>query len=303
MTLFAFLAVYLLWGSNYLAMKIGVESIPPLMLAGVRSLIGGLLLFGWGIWRGGAGPTRREWGIASVIGGCMFLGAHGGLFWAIQRVPSGVASLFVATVPIWMTLSQRLTEPHHHIGPRTIAGIAGGALGLVVLVGPGQFMTGQAIDPIGAVVLIGVALLWTTGSTIARRTAPPSISVATGSYLLAGGSMLVVVSGLAGEFPLLATHPVSGRSIAALAYLIVCGSLIAFSAYNYLLRRSTLAKVSTYAYVNPLVAIALGWAFGGETLDARVGIAAALIIGSVALSLTAAGTGHRGIANQQSGNR
>jgi drug/metabolite transporter (DMT)-like permease len=289
LTLFAFLAVYLLWGSNYLAMKIGVESIPPLMLAGVRSLIGGLLLFGWGRWRGGAGPTRREWGIASIIGGCMFLGAHGGLFWAIQRVPSGVASLFVATVPIWMTFSQRLTEPQHHIGARTLVGIAGGALGLVVLVGPGQFVAGEAIEPAGAVVLIGVAIAWTIGSTIARRTAPPSISVATGSYLLAGGSMLMVVSWLVGEFPRMAAQSVTGRSVVALGYLIVCGSLIAFSAYNYLLRHSTLAKVSTYAYVNPLVAIALGWAFGGESLNARIGIAAALIIGSVALSLSATG--------------
>ena len=283
----AFAAVYLIWGSAYLAMKIGVESIPPLLLAGVRSVIAGGALYAWGRWRGGPPPTAGQWGLAAVIGGMMFLGGHGGLFWAIQRVPSGVASLFIATIPIWMTLSQFLTEPVHRVGPRTVIGIVGGAIGISILVGPGQFGGGEAIDPVGAVVLIGVAILWTIGSTIARRTAPRSLTVTTGSYLLAGGIMLLVASTMAGEMQVVQEQAILLRSVVAVAYLIVFGSIITFSAYNYLLRHSTLAKLSTYAYVNPVIALFLGWMFASEVLNSRVIMAATLVIGSVALNLSA----------------
>jgi drug/metabolite transporter (DMT)-like permease len=286
----SFAAVYLVWGSAYLAMKVGVESIPPLLLAGVRSMLAGSVLYGWGRWRGGPRPTAGQWGLAAVIGGMMFLGGHGGLFWAIQRVPSGVAALFIATIPIWMTLSQFLTEPVHRVGPRTVIGIVGGAVGIAILVGPGQIVGGEAIDPLGAAVLIGVAILWTIGSTLARRTAPRSIAVTTGSYLLAGGIMLLIASTLAGEAQLVAERPVLPRSVVALTYLIVFGSIITFSAYNYLLRHTTLAKLSTYAYVNPLIALCFGWMFANEVLSFRVVTAAALVLGSVALNLSVPAT-------------
>jgi drug/metabolite transporter (DMT)-like permease len=145
---------------------------------------------------------------------------------------------------------------------------------------------GEAIDPLGATVLIGVAILWTIGSALARRTAPRSIAVTTGSYLLAGGIMLLVVSTLAGEVQVVQDRPVLFRSVVALAYLIVFGSIITFSAYNYLLRRSTLAKLSTYAYVNPLVALFLGWMFANEALSFRVIAATTLVVGSVSLNLS-----------------
>ncbi len=257
--LLAFAAVYILWGSMYLAMKIGVESIPPLMLAGLRSLIAGAVLYGWGRLRGAAPPTRREWRLAALVGSFMFLGAHGGLFWAVQRVPSGVASLFIATIPIWMTITQYLSEPANRISVRTIVGIAGGAVGIYLLVDSGRLLGGDRIDPLGAAVLIAVAISWTLGSLVARRTAPSSLAVATGSYLLCGGIMLMTVSGLAGEV----------------------------SAYNWLLRHTTLAALSTYAYVNPLVAVLLGWAFAGEALSARVVTSTAIILTSVALNLSA----------------
>jgi drug/metabolite transporter (DMT)-like permease len=283
----AFAAVYVVWGSMYLAMRVGVESIPPFMLAGLRSLIAGGLLYGWGRVRGAPAPTSREWRLSALIGGLMFLGGHGSLFWAVQRVPSGVASLFVATMPIWMTIAQYVTERSRPIDLRTVVGIAGGAAGIFLLVDPGNLLGGERIDPLGATVLVGVAVVWTLGSVVAQRTAPRSLSVATGSYLLAGGAMLMAVSALAGEPGVVAVRPVSGRSVLALGYLIVFGSVITFSAYNWLLRHISLSAVSTYAYVNPLVAVFLGWMFAGEPLSARVLTAAAVIILSVALNLSA----------------
>jgi drug/metabolite transporter (DMT)-like permease len=283
----AFTAVYLVWGSMYLAMRVGVESIPPLMLAALRSLIAGAILYGWGRLRGGAPPTPREWRVAAVVGGLLFFGAHGSLFWAVQRVPSGVASLFVATIPIWMTITQYLTEPRRRVGGSTVVGIAGGAFGIFLLVGPGQLLGGERIDPVGAVVLVGVAIFWTLGSAVAKRTAPRSLPVATGSYLLAGGTMLAVASVAVGEPALVATRPVLSRSVVALGYLVVFGSVITFSAYNWLLRHTSLSAVSTYAYVNPLVAVLLGWGFAGEPLSPRVLVATAVILSSVALSLSA----------------
>jgi len=284
----AFTAIYVVWGSMYLAMRVGVESIPPLMLAGLRSLVAGGMLYGWRRLRGGAAPTRREWRVAVLVGGLLFLGAHGSLFWAVQRVPSGVASLFVATIPIWMTIVQYLTE-RRRVGLRTIVGIAGGAVGIFLLVDPGQILGGERIDPVGAVVLVGVAMFWTAGSAVAQRTAQRSLTVSTGPYLLAGGSMLMVVSAGSGEFSVLAGRPVVARSVIALGYLIVFGSVITFSAYNWLLRHTSLSVVSTYAYVNPLVAVFLGWAFAGEALTGRVLTATAIILSSVALSLSAQG--------------
>ena len=212
--------------------------------------------------------------------------------------------MFIATIPIWMTLAQFLTEPAHRVGPRTVIGIVGGAVGIAILVGPGQLVGGEAIDPLGAAVLIGVAILWTIGSALARRTAPRSIAVTTGSYLLAGGIMLLVASTLAGEAQLFEERAALFRSVVALAYLIVFGSIIAFSAYNYLLRHSTLAKLSTYAYVNPLVALFLGWMFANEALDFRVIAAATLVVGSVALNLSARATPvDRGVPEPGTGGR
>jgi len=284
----AFAAVYVVWGSMYLAMRIGVESIPPLMLAGLRSLVAGVVLYAWGRLRGGAAPTRGEWRVAALIGGLLFLGAHGSLFWAVQRVPSGVASLFVATIPIWMTIAQYLTD-RRAVGFRTVIGIAGGAVGILLLVDPGQILGGERIDPAGAVVLVGVAMFWTAGSAVAQRTVQRSLTVSTGSYLLAGGTLLMVVSAASGELSVMAARPVLGRSVVALGYLIVFGSVITFSAYNWLLRHTSLSAVSTYAYVNPLVAVGLGWAFAGEALSSRILAAAALILSSVALSVSAQG--------------
>ncbi len=271
----------------YLAMRIGVESIPPFMLAGLRSLVAGGLLYGWGRLRGAAPPTPREWRLAALVGGLMFLGGHGSLFWAVERVPSGVASLFVATMPIWMTITQYVTDRSRRIDARTVVGIVGGAAGIFLLVDPGNLLGGERLDPLGSAVLVGVAIVWTLGSAVAQRTAPHSLPVATGSYLLAGGAMLIAVSALAGEPGVLVTRPVLARSVLALGYLIVFGSVITFSAYNWLLRHTSLSAVSTYAYVNPLVAVFLGWAVAGEPLGARVLGAAAIIVSSVAISLSA----------------
>jgi drug/metabolite transporter (DMT)-like permease len=283
----AFAAVYLLWGSTYVAIRFAVESIPPLVLAGLRSMVAGVLLFGFATWRGARPPSAREWPTAFLVGGLMFLVCHGSLFWAIQRVPSGIAALLFATMPIWMTIAHIITQGMSDLGPRVAAGLVGGTAGVAILVSPGLMAGSQAVDLVGAVVVVLASIAWTAGSAVARQTPSASIVMSTASYLIGGGVLLFVVSGLTGELARFSFPAVPGRSLWALAYLIVCGSLIGFGAYNVLLRRRTLVAVSSYAYVHPMVAILVGWLLADETLDLRVALAAALIISAVVLLMTA----------------
>jgi drug/metabolite transporter (DMT)-like permease len=286
LVILAFGAVYLLWGSNYLAIKFAVASIPPLTLAAVRSLVAGVLLMTYAWLRGSKMPGAREWRVAVLVGGLMFLCSHGGLFWAVTRVPSGIAALLFATMPIWMTLAHIITHGVSGLGPGVALGLVGGTAGVAILVGPG-IETTSAIDPLGAVVVVAAAIAWSAGSAVARQTGGGrSVVVSTGSYLLGGGILLLVAAWLTGELGDWDPGAVTPRSAAALAYLIVCGSIIAFGAYNWLLRRQTLVAVSSYAYVHPIVAILLGWLVAGEPVSRRIGLAAALIIVSVALLIS-----------------
>lgn len=278
----AFGAVYLLWGSSYLAIRFAVETIPPLTLAAARSLVAGSLLFSFAWMRGSRLPNAREWRVAVLVGSLMFLCSHGGLFWAVTRVPSGIAALLFATMPVWMTLAHIATEGVSGLGPRVASGLVGGTAGVAILLGPG-LETGSAIDPLGAVVVIGASISWSVGSAVARHTASTAVVVATASYLVAGGSLLLVASWLTGELGAWDPTTTTSRSVGALIYLIICGSIIGFSAYNWLLRRQSLVAVSSYAYVHPIVAILLGWLLAGEPVTPRIGLAAALIVVSVAI--------------------
>lgn len=282
----AFGAVYLLWGSSYLAIKFAVETIPPLTLAALRSLVAGTLLFGFAWLRGLRLPSRREWRVAVLVGALMFLCSHGGLFWAVTRLPSGIAALLFATMPVWMTFAHIVTQGVSGLGPRVALGLIGGTAGVVILVGPGLDMGSAPIDLLGAVVVVGAAISWSAGSAVARQTAATSVIVSTASYLLGGGGLLLAAAWLTGELGAWDWTTVSSRSLGALLYLVVCGSIIAFGAYNWLLRRQSLVAVSSYAYVHPIVAILLGWLLAGEPVTRRVGLAATLIIVSVALLIS-----------------
>lgn len=284
----AFAAIYLIWGSTYLAIKFAIATLPPLTMMAIRSTAAGGILYAWGRWRGGRPPTVGHWGAGAVVGALLFLGGHGSLAWAEQRVPSGVASLFIATLPLWMTLVQALTEGVTVLTARTLAGLAAGMLGITLLLGPGAFLGSEPVDPAGAAVLVLAALSWSVGSAIAQRSPrPASLSVTTATYLLSGGVLLIVAGAVSGELRALQPEAISLGSLAALGYLIAFGSVIAFGAYSWLIRHRSLAAVSTYAFVNPVVAVFLGWALGGEALNARVLAAAGFVVGAVMLILSA----------------
>ncbi len=280
----AFAAVYVLWGSTYLAIRVGVETIPPFLLAGTRHLTAGALLLAWLRLSGTAAPTRRHWRSAAVIGGLMLLGGNGLVTWAEQRVPSGLAALIVASVPIWMTLLHGLQSrqrPHGIV----LLGLALGLGGLVFLVAPGR-VAGVAghVDPLGAAALLSAALFWAIGSLYSRKAPLPSSTLlATAMEMTAGGLILLATSTAAGEWRRFSFAAVSGRSLFALGYLIVAGSLLGFTAYIYLLGATTPARVSTYAYVNPVVAMFLGWVLAGEVVTLKTLVAASIIVASVAL--------------------
>lgn len=282
----AFAAIYLIWGSTYLAIKFAIVSVPPFTMTATRSFIAGAILYGWGRLRGEAPPRAAHWRSGAAVGALLFLGGHGGLGWAQQHVPSGVASLFIATIPLWMTLAEVMTERTATITARTMLGIAAGLAGIWLLVGPRALLDGEPVYPFGAAVLVLAALAWSVGSVLARRAPrPSSLTVTTGTYLLTGGAMLYVAGLVTGEALSFDPAAMSLRSFVALSYLIVFGSVIAFGAYSWLLRCASLAAVSTYAFVNPIIAVTLGWAIGGEPLTQRVFAATALVITGVILIL------------------
>ncbi len=282
--LLAFAAVYVLWGSTYLAIRIGVETIPPFVLAGLRHLTAGVILYGWvrGTKRAPK-PEPRHWRSAALVGGLLLLGGNGLVTWAEQRVPSGLAALIVASVPLWMTLIDSVLSrkrPHGVV----LAGLAMGLSGIAFLAAPGRFAGGGHVDPLGAGALLSAALFWATGSLVSRRVALPSSTLlATAMEMVAGGAILLAVAGLTGELGAFSVPAVSARSVVALGYLIVAGSLLGFSAYVFLLGATTPARVATYAYVNPVVAVFLGWLGAGETVTPRTLVAAVVIVAAVAL--------------------
>lgn len=279
----AFAAVYLIWGSTYLAIRFAIETMPPHLMAAARFLVAGGLLYAWARWRGAPRPTLANWRAAAVVGGFLLLGGNGAVVWAETRVPSGLTALLVAMVPIWMLVLEMIPR----LGgkkPRAavVAGIVLGLAGLAVLVAPGR-LAGR-VDPVGAGVLLLGCLSWAFGSLYSRGAAlPKSGFLAAAMEMVAGGALLAVFGLATGQAGRVDVSAVSAQSLFSLAYLIVFGSLIGFTAYIWLLDRTTSARVSTYAYVNPVVAVLLGWVFAGEPMTLRTIIAAAVIIGAVVL--------------------
>jgi len=284
----AFAAVYLIWGSTYLAIRFAIETMPPLLMAAVRFLIAGGALYAWVRLRGEAPPRRDHWRAAAVVGGLMLLGGNGAVVWAEQVVPSGLTALLVAMVPLWMVLLDWLRPRGVRPAPLVLVGLALGLGGLAFLVGPQHILGGGQVDPRGAVVLALGCLSWSFGSVYSRHARlPASPLLGTAMEMLAGGVLLLAAAAIRGELAAVQPAAVSLRSTLALAYLVVFGSLVAFSAYVWLLRVTTPARASTYAYVNPVVAMLLGWALAGEPLTPRTLLAAGVIVGSVVMITSA----------------
>lgn len=286
--LIAFAAVYIVWGSTYLAIRIGIESFPPLILAGIRHLAAGLILYPLIRWRTNVRPTTANWRAAVVVGFLLLFAGNGGVCWAEQTVPSGVAALLVATVSLWLVFVDWLRPGGHKPVPMVILGLLMGFAGMALLVGPAHLGGSQRVDPWGAAVLLFASLAWACGSIYAKHGGMPSspmLGVAMQS--LTGGVILLIAAFFAREFRGLHFAAVSLRSWLALAYLIAFGSGIGFSAYLYILHKSTAARVGTYAFVNPVVALFLGWLIAGEPITLRTALAAAVILTGVILVISA----------------
>jgi len=276
--------VYVIWGSTYLAIRFAVETLPPFLMAGVRFLIAGTLLYGWARWRGVPRATATQWRRATLVGALLLLGGNGLVSLAVTRVPSGLAALLVATVPLWMVLLDALRPGGGAPPPRVWWGIGLGLVGVGVLVGPASFVSGEGVDPVGAATLIVASVLWAIGSLVSRGAGlPVSARMSTALQMLSGGVLLVLTGTVLGEWSRVDSAAVSSKSVLALAYLILFGAIAGFSAYVWLLRVATPALVGTYAFVNPVVAVVLGWALAGEALTPRIGVATLVIVGAVAL--------------------
>ena len=282
-TLLALGTLYILWGSTYLAIRFGIQTIPPLLMASARFLLAGLLMLLWARQRGelrNGGPSRRQWLATLVIGGLLLAGGNGGVTWGEQFIASGVAALLVATVPVWMALLAHLTG-QERLSRLVGAGLVLGIAGVVLVAHPWSGSFGQVK---GVVVVLLAALAWATGSLYARRAAlPRSAILVTGMEMLCGGLVLLVAAGLDGEFARLRPQNFSVASVLALLYLVVFGSIVAFSAYVWLLNHVSAALAGTYAFVNPAVAVFLGAVFAHEPLTTTVLVGGGVIIGGVSL--------------------
>jgi drug/metabolite transporter (DMT)-like permease len=280
----AFLAIYIIWGSTYLAIRFGVETIPPFLMAGVRFLIAGLLLFAWELRRGSAMPTLIQWRSAAIVGGLLLLIGNGGVTWAEQSIPSGVTALLIATSPFWFVVLDWLIFGGVRPTGQIVLGLAVGLFGVLLLIGPDHILEGRGFSVTGILALMLATLSWAAGSLYSRRASmPPSPFMATAAEMLTGGVLLLLFSAVLGEPSRLDPAAVTGKSLIALTYLLIFGSLVGFTAYVWLLRVTTPARVSTYAYVNPVIAVVLGWTLGGEEMSGRMVIAALIIVAGVFL--------------------
>ncbi len=280
----AFAAIYLIWGSTYLAIRLAIETIPPSLMGGLRFLIAGGILYAVLRWRGVKAPSRVQWRAAIIVGGLLLWGGNGGVMLAEQYVPTGLAALIIATVPLWTVVLNWKWGDRVRPTLGTAIGVGLGLLGIGLIAAPGQAGAGGSINPIGLAILIGASLSWSLGSIYSRHAAlPANALLATALEMLAGGALMMIAGFVLGQGAQIHLDQVSLLSLSAVGYLVVFGSLIGFTAYVWLLKVSTPARVSTYAFVNPVVAVFLGWAFMGEQLSTRVMIAAAVIILAVVL--------------------
>jgi drug/metabolite transporter (DMT)-like permease len=288
-TVLAFAIIYFVWGSTFLAIRVGVREVPPLILASMRFFIAGVVLFAWMRLQGTPSPSRREWVSASLLAICIFVLDYGLLFWAEQRVPSGIAAVMLATIPVFMALSEIIFLRTQQLTVRLALALLVGIGGVAILLSRSLSLSlGEApIDRAGAGALVVAAISWSIASALTRKLAlPASKAMSSGAQMLAGGIMLALTAAIFGEFRGFHIQTVSRGAWFALAYLIVAGSIVGFTAYVWLIHHQSPTKVGTYAYVNPVVAVTVGYFLGGETVGPRTLLGTLLVLVSVVVITT-----------------
>ncbi len=286
-TLLAFAIIYFVWGSTFLAIRVGVHEVPPFLLAAMRFLIAGLVLFAWMMAQGERSPNIRQWTSATLLAIPIFVCDYGLLFWAEQRVPSGIAAVMLATIPVFMALSEILFLRTQRLTPRLALALLVGIAGVGVLVSRSLNLGGAPIDTRGAAALIFASMSWSVASALSRKLPLPTSKVmSSGAQMLAGGVLLGFTSAALGEFRNFHPATVSRVAWLSLLYLIVAGSIIGFTAYVWLLHHESPTKVGTYAYVNPVVAVLIGYFLGGEPLGLRTLLGTLFVLISVVVITT-----------------
>jgi drug/metabolite transporter (DMT)-like permease len=288
----AFAAVYVIWGSTYLGIRFAVETLPPFLMGGARFVIAGLVLYIWLRASGIPSPSRMNWRRAAVAAALLLGIGNGGVNWAEQKVPSGLAALIIAGTPVWFALFDWLRPGGVRPALQTAIGIAVGFAGVTMLVGSGSTLVEGGVDLAGVTALVFASMAWAAGSLYAKYAPNPESPLMTAAQqMITGGGVLLLVALSLGEITNFTWSTVSPRSFVAFGYLTIIGSLVGFSAYAWLLKATTPARVSTYAYVNPVIAVFLGWAMGGETLTNQMLVAAAIIVLGVIIITSRRGNG------------
>jgi drug/metabolite transporter (DMT)-like permease len=289
-TLSAFAIIYFVWGSTFLAIRIGVHEVPPFLFAAMRFLVAGLVLYGWMIARGERSPTPRQWLSATFLALLIFVFDYGVLFWAEQRVPSGIAAVMMATIPVFIALSEIILLRSQKLTVRLAFALLVGIVGVAVLMSRSFNLGAAPIDTFGALALIFASISWSVASVLSRKLQLPASKVmSSGAQMLAGGVLLTCASAALGEFRRFDPLAVSRAAWLALLYLIVAGSIVGFTAYVWLLHHESPTKVGTYAYVNPVVAVLIGYFLGGEALGLRTILGTLFVlIGVVVITTTRA---------------
>lgn len=280
----AFASVYIIWGSTYLAIKLAVDTIPPFLMLSSRFGVAGLILYSYLRLTGTPRPSGREWKSALIVGGLMLGGGTGTLGWAEQFVPSGLAALLVTTAPLWMVLLDWLWKKNERPKALTLFGIALGFIGVLVLIDPAGVLSGYEIDYFASALIVAGAFSWSLGSIKSKDADLPANPFLAASMQMASGGLILGIVGISmGEIGRFDFGAITGQSLVAWTYLCLIGSFIPFIAYIWLMRNTTPARVSTYAFVNPIVAVLLGWLIASEPITINILLAIFLLVGAVAL--------------------
>lgn len=286
--LLAFAMIYFVWGSTYLAIRVGVHEMPPFLMAGLRFTAAGAAMYLWMRLSGTPSPTWIEWKGATLLGALMFLLDYACLFWAEQRIPSGIAAVILAMIPVCITLLEIIFLRTQTISFRLVSGLIVGIVGVGVLANPWASLGEAPLDHRGVIALLVACMGWSVGTIVAKRLVlPASKPMSAAAQMLTGGIQLLILAVISGEFAGFHPSNISGKAWFSLIYLIIAGSIIAFTAYVWLLHMTSPTRVGTYAYVNPVVAVVLGSLLGGETVGPRTILATVLILISVAAITTA----------------
>ena len=285
----AFAAIYIIWGSTYLGIRYAIETLPPFAMAGTRFIVAGLVLYVWMRLKGIPAPRRVDWHYAAITGGFLIAAGNGGVTWAEKKVPSGLASLLVGMMPAWLVLFDWIRPNGTKPKIKTVIGIVIGFAGIAILAASKNGLSAQGADLAGTLVLTGCGMTWAIGSLVNRHAPKPKEPMmGVAQQMLTGGVVLSLIAIVSGDWNRLDMNAISMRSLWAFLYLIVFGSLIAYSAYIWLLHRTSPAKVATCAYINPAIAVILGCGIGGEAMNTQMLTAGAGILLGVVLIITPA---------------